>query len=189
MSTNWTGSDFELDQLGMKFEGEEAYESVNCVGSCEEEMSVKSVSKSCRGVVVKKRSKGTGEGTLKITAHIPWAVFTKAYGMNLDTLNEGVKAYGRNSIHKAFSTVMHVLDEDGNEKLKAYPNCVINTGVVRKIENGAEEVAEMELEIGVMPDEYGNGMYEAVVNELTDETVKSTWMTAFNSAMVQIESA
>lgn len=186
---NWTGSDFELDQLGMKFEGEEAYETVDCVGSCEEEMAVKSVTKSCRGVVVKKRSKGTGEGTLKVTAHIPWAIFTKAYGMELDTLVEGVKAYGRNSIHKTFSLVAHVLDEDNNEKLKAYPNCIINTGVVRKIENGAEEVAEMELEIGVMPDEHGNGLYEAVVAELTDENVKNTWMTAFTPALVQVESA
>lgn len=186
---NWTGSDFELDQLGLKFEGESAYESVNCVGSLEEEMTVKSVTKSCRGVVVKKRSKGTGEGTLKVTAHIPWAVFTKAYGMELDTLIEGVKAYGRNSIHKTFAAVAHVLDEDGNEKYKAYPNCVINTGVVRKIENGAEEVAEMELEIGVMPDEYGNGLYEAVAAELTDETVKNTWMTAFTPELVQVESA
>lgn len=185
----WTGSDFELDQLGLKFDGDDAYTSVNCVGSMEEEMTVKSVSKSCRGVVVKKRSKGTGEGTLKVTAHIPWAVFTKAYGMELDTLIEGVKAYGRNSIHKTFSAVAHVLDEDNNEKLKAYPNCVINTGVVRKIENGAEEVAEMELEIGVMPDEYGNGLYEAVVAELTDETVKTTWMTAFAPDLVQIKKA
>lgn len=185
----WTGSDFELDQFGMKFEGADAYESVNCIGALEEEMAVKSVSKSCRGVVTKKRSKGTGEGTLKVTAHIPWAVFTNAYGMELDTLIEGVKAYGRNSVHKTFSAVAHVLDEDGNEKLKAYPNCVISTGVVRKIENGAEEVAEMELEIGVMPDEYGNGLYEAVVEELTDETVKNTWMTAFTPDMVQVKNA
>ena len=185
----WTGSDFELDQFGMKFEGEEAYESVNCIGSLEEEMAVKSVSKSCRGVVVKKRSRGTGEGTLKVSAHVPWGVFTKAYGMELDDLMEGVKAYGRNSVHKQFSAVAHVVDEDGNEKFKAYPNCVINTGVVRKIENGAEEVAEMELEIGVMPDESGNGLYEAVVEEIKDETVKSTWMTAFTPEMVKVTNA
>ena len=185
----WTGSDFELDQLGIKFDGDDSYTSVNCVGSMEEDMTVKSVSKSCRGVVVKKRSKGTGEGTLKVTAHIPWAVFTKAYGMELDTLIEGVKAYGRNSTHKTFSTVAHVLDEDNNAKFKAYPNCVINTGVVRKIENGAEEVAEMELEIGVMPDDYGNGLYEAVEAEITDETVKTTWMTAFTPELVQVKNA
>lgn len=190
MSTNWTGSDFEIDQMGIKFEGTEAYQSVNCLGSVEEEMEAKVVTKSCRGVVAKTRVKGTGAGTLKISAHIPWAVYTAAYGMELTSLIEGVKAYGRNSIHKVMSVVMHVLDEDNNEKLKAYPNCIISSGgVTRKTENGAEEVAELELEISVMPDDYGNGLYEAVIDELTDETVKTTWMTAFNPEMVQVASA
>ena len=190
MSTNWTGSDFEIDQMGIKFEGGEAYESVNCLGSVEEEMEAKVVTKSCRGVVAKTRVKGTGAGTLKISAHIPWAVYTKAYGMELETLIEGVKAYGRNSVHKGMSVVMHVLDEDNNEKLKAYPNCIISSGgVTRKTENGAEEVAEIELEIAVMPDDYGNGLYEAVVDELTDETAKTTWMTAFAPELVQVKNA
>lgn len=187
--SGWTGSDFELDQFGIKFDGADAYKSANCVGSLEEDMTVKSVTKSCRGVVTKKRSKGTGEGTLKVSMHMPWDIFSEAYGMELETLIDGVKAYGRNSIHKTFSAVAHVLDEDNNAKLKAYPNCIINTGIVRKIENGAEEVAEMELEIGVMPDDYGNGLYEAVEAEIKDETVKTTWMTAFTPALVQVPEA
>lgn len=187
--TNGVFSDFELDQMGFKFAGKEEYESVNCVGSCEEEMESKTITKSCRGTVVKTVSRGTGAGTLKFSAHIPWAVYAEAYGMTLDTLVEGVKAYGRNSIHKAFSIVMHIKDEDGVEKLKAYPNAIITTGVTRKIENGAEEVAELELEVSVMPDEHGNGMYEAVVTELKEENIKNTWMTAFTPELVQIESA
>ena len=183
--TNGVFSDFELDQLGIKFKGKETYESVNCVGSCEEEMESKVITKSCRGIVVKKIVKGTGNGTLKITAHIPWAVYTEFYGMNLDTLIEGVKAYGKNSVHGTFGAVMHVNDEDGAEKYKAYPNCVMETGVVRKIENGAEEVAELEIEASVMPDEYGNGLYEALATELTDDEVKAQWMTAFAPELVQ----
>lgn len=187
----WTGSEFEVDKLGLKFAGatSNTYKTVECIGSLEEEMEVKTVVKKCRGVDKKKRSKGTGAGTLKLTAHIPYDIYSEAYGMDLDTLKEGVKAYGQNSVHKEFSLVGHVVDEDGNEKLKAYPNCMITTGVVRKIENGAEEVAELELEIGVMPDTYGNGMYEAAVEELTDETLKTTWMTAFTPEMVQVASA
>ena len=184
----WTGSEFEIDKLGIKFEGEEAYSIMECIGSLEEEMAVKTVTKKCRGVVKKKRSKGTGEGTLKLSAHVPYDMFTKAFGMDLDSLKDGVYAYGQNSIHKVFSVTGHVVDEDNNEKMKAYPNCTITTGVVRKIENGAEEVAEMELEIGVMPDEHGNGMYEAPVTETT-KNVTSTWMTAFTPAMVQVTSA
>ena len=55
----WTGSEFEIDKLGIKFEGEDAYSVMECIGSLEEEMAVKTVTKKCRGVVKKKRSKGT----------------------------------------------------------------------------------------------------------------------------------
>lgn len=182
--TNGVFSDFELDQLGFKFNGKEAYESVNCVGSCEEEMVSKKITKSCRGVVVKTVVKGTGNGTLKILAHIPWAVYTELYGMSIDGLIEGVKAYGRNSVHNGFAAVMHINDEDGAEKYKAYPNCIMESGIVRKIENGAEEVAELEITISVMPDDFGNGLYEALASEL-DETVAGKWMTAFTPELMQ----
>lgn len=185
---SWTGSEFEVDKLGIKFEDAETYVTMECVGSLEEEMTVKTVTKKCRGVIKKKRSRGTGEGTLKLSAHVPYDIFTKAFGMNLDSLKDGVYAYGQNSIHKVFAMTGHVIDEDNNEKLKAYPNCTITTGVVRKIENGAEEVAEMELEIGVMPDDHGNGLYEAPAAGL-DETIAETWMSVFTPEMVQVESA
>lgn len=189
MVNNTVFSDFELDQMSWKFKSAAEFASVNCVGSAEEEMEAKTVTKSCRGVVVKKVSRGTGNGTVKVTAHIPWAAYTQAYGMNLDTLINGVKAYGRNSVHEGFVITMHINDEDGNEKLKAYPNAVLETGLTRKIENGAEEVAEIELEISVMPDEYGNGVYEVLVADLEDETVKEKWMTEFTPELVQIVSA
>ena len=184
----WTGSEFEVKKIGFKFEGTDAYKSVECIGSMEEDMAVKTVTKKCRGVVKKKRSRGTGEGTVKLTVHIPYAIYVEALGMDLDSLKEGVYAYGQNSIHKNFAMVADVEDEDGNEKLKAYPNAAMNTGVVRKIENGAEEVAELELEVGVMPDEYGNGLYESPVEEGDEETAEE-WMTAFDPAMVQVTSA
>lgn len=187
--TNGVFSDYELDQMSWKFADGEAYLPVNCVGSCEEEMESKTITKSCRGVVAKTVVRGTGAGTLKISAHIPWAVYTEAYGMELDTLIEGVKAYGRNSIHKAFGVVMHIKDEDGVEKYKAFPNCIMTSGVARKIENGAEEVAELEVEISVMPDEYGNGMYEALATELTDSNAKTKWLTDFTPDLVQVKSA
>lgn len=183
--TNGVFSDFELDQLGIKFKNDAEYQSANCVGACEEEMESKVITKTCRGTVCKKIVKGTGNGKIKITAHIPWAIYTEFYGMSLDTLIEGVKAYGKNSVHKGFGAVMHIKDEDGEEKYKAYPNCVMESGVVRKIDNGAEEVAQLDIEASVMPDEYGNGLYEALASELADETVKSKWMTSFTPELVQ----
>ena len=187
--TNGVFSEFELQEMGIKFKNGEAYQAANCVGSCEEEMEVKVISKSCRGVVVKETVKGTGKGTLKLSMHIPYEVYVQAYGMELDSLIDGVKAYGQNSRHEAFAIVQHVFDEDGVEMFKAYPNCIIKTGKSNKIENGAEEVAEIELEVSVMPDEYGNGVYSVIAEELTDETVKTKWMTEFASSMVQIAEA
>lgn len=184
----WTGSEFEIDKLSIKFKDAEAYVAMECIGSLEEEMTVKTVTKKCRGVIRKKRSKGTGEGTLKLSAHVPYEVYVKAFGMDLESLKDGVYAYGQNSVHAEFALAGHVVDEDGNEKLKAYPNCTVTTGVVRKIENGAEEVAELEMEIGVMPDEYGNGMYEAPAEGLAED-IASAWMTAFAPDLVQVASA
>lgn len=182
-------SEYELRKMGIKFKTSEAYLSADCVGSCEEELESKVITKKCRGNVVKTTVKGTGSGTLNISMHMPYEIYTQAYGMNLDTLIEGVKAYGQNSRHEAFAIVQDVFDEDGIEKFKAYPNCIIQTGVSRKIENGAEEVAEIEMEVSIMPDEYGNGVYEALASELTDETAKTTWMTAFTPDMVQVTKA
>lgn len=187
--TNGVFSEYELREMGIKVAGSTDYQTASCVGSCEEEMNVKVVSKSCRGVVIKKTVKGDGTGKLALSMHFPLEIFNEVYGMNLETLVDGVKAYGQHSIHKNFAITQHVYDEDGEEKFKAYPNCIIETGVVRKIENGAEEVAEVELEVNVMPDEYGNGMYEALASELKDETLKTNWMTKFEPSMVQVESA
>lgn len=187
--TNGVFSEYELREMGIKAGESEAYVAANCVGSCEEELETKVVTKKCRGVVIKKTVKGAGTGKLKISMHMPWDIYTDVYGMNLPTLIEGVKAYGTNSRHKNFACTQHVFDEDGEEKFKAYPNCIIETGVARKIENGAEEVAEIELEVSLQPDDFGNCVYEALASELSDETVKQKWMNNFDPSMVQVASA
>lgn len=181
-------SKFELRELGIKTAGSEAYKSANCVGSAEEEMETKIVTKSCRGVVAKKTVRGTGNGKVSFSLHMPYDIYTDVFGMELDTLIEGVKAYGRNSIHKNFSIVEHVYNEDDVEMFRAYPNCIIENGIATKIENGAEEVAEVELEVSVMPDEYGNGVYEALASELPEDK-KTAWMTAFAPDLVQVSKA
>lgn len=187
--TNGVFSEFELREMGVKFASATEYKTANCVGTCEESMDSKTITKSCRGVIIKKKAKGTGTGTLSLSMHIPWEVYVQAYGMELDTLIEGVKAYGQNSKHEEFSITQHIFDEDGEEMYKAYPRCIIESGKATKIENGAEEVAEVELEVSIMPDEYGNGVYQALASELTDSTAKSKWMTAFEPSMVQITTA
>lgn len=182
-------SEFEVKRLGFRFGTEDTF-NVPCVGSIEEEMTVRKVTKKCRGVVKKRRNIGTGEGTLKVSAHIPYAVFVEMWGMNLTTTKTDVFAYGQNSRHGEFVLTADVFDEDGNELVRAYPVCMASAGPARKTTNGEEEVAEVEFEIEVSPDEYGNGVYEcsAEVAKTTFTSVEN-WMTAFDSKDAQVETA
>ncbi len=179
-------SEYELLEVGFKFENGENHKTTECVGSCEDSAEVKVVTKKCRGVVKKKKVKGTGTGTLKLSLHCPWDVWVEMYGMQSEELETGVYGYGQNSHHETFSLTQRVEDEDGNQKLKAYPNCIVETGKSTKIENGAEEVAEVELEISYSPDEYGYGVYEAITSEVTKEEIKTKWMTAFEPKMAHV---
>ena len=182
-------SEFEVKNTSIKFADDEAAIKVGCVGSLEETLNSKTITKKCEGVVVKSVSRGDGTGELALSLHMKYDLFLKSYGMASDGLKDGVYAYGQNSIHKPFCLTCEVLDEDGVKKLKAYPNCVITTGVTRKVENGAEEVAEMEMTVSVMPDEYGNGMYEAIESKLTDESIKTSWLNNFTPELVNEVSA
>lgn len=182
--TNGVFSDFEIDRMSVKFADADAALAMNCIGSVEEELTAKEITKKCRGVTIKDIVKGTGEGTLTISAHVPYDLFIEAFGMEVATLKAGVYAYGSNSRHKNFCLTMHVVDEDGAEKFKAYPNCVFKARPTLSTENGAEEVAEVEMEVAVMPDENGNGMYEALAEGL-DESIQTAWMDNFNYTLVK----
>lgn len=187
MSYNNVFSEFEVKNTSIKFAGDTSgnAEKVGCVGSLEESMNTKTITKKCEGIVKKQVVKGDGTGELTLSVHMKYDIFQKSYGMLSDGFKEGVYAYGRNSVHKPFCLTAEVYDEDGNKKLKAYPNCVVTSGLARTIENGAEEVAEVELTIGVMPDDNGNGVYECIVQEDTDNTLVNTWLTNFSYSLVE----
>lgn len=57
-------SEFEVKEQWIKVKGEESYSTMSCVGSSEEELEVKVITKKCRGVKAKEKVKGTGSGTL-----------------------------------------------------------------------------------------------------------------------------
>lgn len=185
MSTRTTEfSKYEVRKLGLKVAGDEAYTSADCVGAMEEELDVIVVSKKCRGVETVVRPRGAGTGTNNYTGHFPYSLYVKIFDMLREDLKKGVQGYGRNNFHKEFAMVADVFNEDDEEMLLAYPRCIIAVGPNTNIENGAEEVAEIELEIKLMPDEYGYCRYEALVEELEDESIASTWMTAFAPELV-----
>ena len=182
-------SEYEVKNTSMKFKDEETATKVGCVGSLDEKLNSKTITKKCEGVVTKSKTRGDGTGELTMSLHMRYDLFLKTYGMVLTSLKDGVYAYGRNSKHKEFCLTADVFDEEDVRKLKAYPNCVVTSGIARKIENGAEEVAEIELTVSVMPDEFGNGMYEAVVTDGLDETIVTSWLTNFTPELVQLTNA
>jgi len=180
-------SEYEVKDTSVKFLNDTtqtAATRIGCVGSLEETMNSKTITKKCEGVVVKTVTRGDGTGELALSLHMRYDLFLKSYGMVSDGLKEGVYSYGQSSKHNPFCLTCRVLDEDGVEKLKAYPNCVITTGIARKIENGAEEVAEMELTVSVMPDDNGQGLYEAISEEITDDTIITQWLNNFTLELV-----
>lgn len=177
-------SEFEVKEQWIKVAGEENYSTMSCVGSSEEELEVKVITKKCRGVKAKEKVKGTGSGTLTESLHVPRDIYNKMYDMTRANLKEGVYAYGQNSSHPEFSITQRVLDEDDEEKFKAYPRCILESGPKRAVENGQEEVPELELTITLLPDENGECMYEALKSELDEETA-GKWMEHFDTSLVQ----
>jgi hypothetical protein len=183
-------SKYELRKMGVKISDASttSYKSADCVGTFEEELDVKVVTKMCRGVQVKTRPRGAGTGTVTVSAHIPYDIYCDMFDMgDRDDLVEGVQGYGQNNFHKEFSIVADVYDEDDKELLLAYPRCIIQTGPNTNIENGAEEVAEIEVEISLMPDENGYCRYECIVDDLVGSSTitPATWMSSFSPEMVR----
>jgi hypothetical protein len=176
-------SEFEVKESTVKFSGETTAEKLGCVGKLGETLNAKTVSKKCEGVVVKSRTKGDGTGEISFTLHMKESAFKKMFGMTNDGFKTGIYAYGQNSRHKEFCYTCKVLDEDGNIKYKAYPRCCVTSGINRSIENGVEEVAEIEVTAAIMPDDSGNGMYEALATEL-DATTASNWLEKFDATLI-----
>ena len=182
-------TEYELSKIGFKLKDALKADVIDCAGKLEEELSVKTVQKKCGSRILKTRTKGTGDGTLKITVFLPQDLFVDMYGMKRTDLKEGVVAYGLNSQHAVMCITAEVLNEDGEKKLKAYPNCTITTALSRSVDNDSEDVSMIELEVSVMPDDNQEGMYEAVVGDLKDATVSAKWMEEFSRELVETEAA
>lgn len=184
-------SEYEVRQMNFILPGADgnAVYPVECVGSLEEGNDVRKVNKKCRGVTSKSRTYGTGSGSLKLSAHMPYELYVALHGMDNDgSLAEGVYGYGYYSKHPEATVTAELFDEDANEKFKAWPACVVSTGPARKVTNGEEEVAETELEITFMPDSRGMGFYEALKDDI-DAAVAAAWMGAFTPELAQGVSA
>lgn len=178
-------SEFAVEDFAIKFPGEEKHSICGAVGSCEETLDAKTIKKKYKGIESKTRTCGTGTGELKLSLHMNYQKYLEIYGMKDEELKDGVYAYGHDSMHPVFSVTEKVTDEDGAVKFKAYPNCTVKEGITRKVENGGEDVAEIDMTLSVMPDEHGIGMYEAIESGL-DETIKTAWLENFKPELVRV---
>lgn len=177
-------SEYEVKESTVKFEGEgETAMSLGCVGTLEETLNVKTITKDCEGVRKKTVVRPTGDGEIKFTLHMRWEPFKKMFGLISDGYAAGVYAYGRDGMHKHFCYTAKVKDEDGNIKLKAYPDCVVSTGIQNKTENGAEEVSEIEVTATVLADAYGNCMYQCFVSDVTED-IANGWLQNFDHDLI-----
>ena len=157
-----------------------------CIGTVEGETVLKELVKMCEGVEVDKKVKAE-KHELTVSAHVPVSIMRKIFGFSNENLKQGVYSYGTKSKGQRFVFTADVIDEfEEVTKLIAFPNCRTNSGFTFTIENGADEVAEMEVSLAAYPDTQGELYYEAIVAELAvDSTVPDTWHTTFDRTLVE----
>jgi hypothetical protein len=160
-------------------------EKFGCLGKLEGETELLQVVKKCEGVEAKRTSKPQ-KMKMKVTGHIPVAVARDYFGLKNTDLKAGVWSYGLLSKGKHFTFTADVIDEfEDVTKLIAFTNCSDDTGFKILVENGADEVAQLEVEFTALKDSKNNIYYEAYVSELTDETIETKWHTEFTPTLVE----
>jgi len=177
-----------IGNASVQFKGTNGYEpgtSFGCIGSAEGETEISLKQLKCGATVLKELSKPAKQTLTVVLADVPVDVVRSVFGLSNEDLKPGVYAYGVNSKGKGFIFTADVLDdfEDVN-KMMAWPNCSSATGFKISVDNGADEVANIEFELTALPDAHGQIVYEALVDEVEDETVKTQWHTAFTRELV-----
>jgi hypothetical protein len=109
------------------------------------------------------------------------------FGFSNTDLKPGIYSYGTDSKAKRFTLTADAIDEfEDVTKLMAFPDCVSATGFTFNIENGADEVALMEISLEAYPDEFKKILYDAMISELEDPTIADTWHTQFDRTLVEV---
>lgn len=107
--------------------------------------------------------------------------------MTNEGLQPGVYAFDNTQSMPELALTARVKDEDDNIMFLGYPRCKVEEINKLEIENGAEEVAEVEMKLSYMPDDFNKGEYQALEAELTGDVLNAkNWMTAFSSETAQL---
>lgn len=162
-------------------------EKLGCTGKLEYETELKTVVKECEGAVSKQWSvpvKITGT----FTGHIPVDVLRKVYGLTNNQLVEGVYGYSTSSVGGTGAMMFETLDiTETLKKYVAFPNMSFSAGLNASIENGGDEIAQIEIPFVAMKDENNFFYYEAFDSELGSDSkqLKTKWFTQFDSTLVK----
>lgn len=158
---------------------------IGCTGKLEISAETRTITKKCEGktakeVVVIDKLVGTFSG------HMTIDMLRKVFGLTTNGLKKGVYGYGNRSYSGQGSLTWDVYDiARENRKLIALPNMSWTGGFKLNVENGQDEIAEVELSFSALIDENGNFYYEAFDDdEETDRTVIQGWNKNFEPSLV-----
>ncbi|MDT1957573.1 phage tail protein [Carnobacterium divergens] len=179
--------EYRITNGTIKWKGTTTSEStkLGCTGKLSLETELKTVVKTCEGDEVLSIDIPTKQtGTLSL--HMPVETARKAFGLNTKGLKKGVFAYGTQSRQGGGCLTFDVYDIfEEMKKLMALPNITFSGGFKWELENGNEEIAEVEIEFQSLKDEGNNFYYEALESEVEDEDVKTKWHENFSYALVK----
>ncbi|WP_340689497.1 phage tail protein [Halobacillus kuroshimensis] len=178
-----------ITNLGVQMVGDDGTkedgQKFGAAGSVGGETTLREITKTEEGIEVAKKVKPQ-KMDLTVTGHVQVSVLRDIFGFKTDDLKPGVYSYGSDSKGKRFTLTADAIDEfEDVTKLMAFPNCTSAIGFVFTIENGADEVALMELTLSAYPDDTKQIYYEALIDELDDVTVSDTWHTQFDRTLVE----
>lgn len=182
---------FEIEEASVQFIGSngttENATAFGCIGSLTVEPEVEEIVKNCGRTQISATSK-TKYLNVNIEAHLKRGVAQKIFGLENTDLKEGVYGLSANAVKKDFIFTAVVYDMTRNvKKLIAFPLVSNVSGFSLNLDNSATEVQTMSLDFRAMKDSNNMFYYEAYESEITDTTVKNTWLTQFSPNLVKVD--
>lgn len=158
---------------------------LGCTGSLNTETEIKVVTKTCEGNPVKEWPVPQ-KMTATFVGHMPVPIVRKAFGLSNENLKPGVYSYGVDSRGGSGIFTWKTLNiEETLTKFLAFPNGSFVGGLKLTLENGLDEIAQVEMTLTFMKDDNRQFYYEALDEELEDDDVKDKWMTDFTPELVK----
>lgn len=182
------GKTFDANNVGLitlQYQDADLQDTVDvldCIGVITTEPTVRTKTKTCSGAT-KDEKTYPQYLTVSITAYVKMEAYRDLMGMHTEGLKEGVYAYGINSKSPRLVITARILDDMANtEKIVAYPNATVTSGLTFTVDNDTDEVPKVDLQFKAMMDAKGNFYYEADVSDITD---METWESNFTPELVE----